>query len=36
MNNQGNITPPKDTHRTSMTSPKEMENYELLKKLNEL
>lgn len=45
MNNQGNITPPKETDKTLMTSPKEMEISEqsgkelkiiLLKKISEL
>lgn len=45
MNNQGNITPPKETNNTLMTSPKEMEVNEqsgkelkiiLLKKISEL
>ena len=45
MNNQGNITSPKETNKTSMTSPKEMEINEqsgkelriiLLKKISEL
>lgn len=45
MNNQGNITPPKETNKTLMTSPKEMEISEqsgkelkiiLLKKISEL